>query len=285
MAQVCAAPVQGVVLREPCAASSAWNSPTPGNRLVPTTPQSMPNTLPLRVRLAGYELNVKTGELRGGGQIVLLAEKPFRVLLILIEGGGELVTREEIQRKLWPGDTVVDFEHGINTAIRVLRRALGVNWKIPNTHEAPHRFRTSLPRNLEALVAQPVPLPAKSQFLSLVRSSTGLTHFMTAYQASARSGLRASTRTQKEHCKPWAAKHVSKKLMRGFESWHADIQPPYLQSENNIGARIPMVEHPHRLLSIQRAFLAIRGTLCSPTAESLSFTVLRRSLMQRSGSP
>ncbi len=54
-----------------------------------------------------------------------LAEKPFRVLLILVEGGGELATREELQKKLWPGDTVVDFEHGINTAIKVLRRALG----------------------------------------------------------------------------------------------------------------------------------------------------------------
>jgi DNA-binding winged helix-turn-helix (wHTH) protein len=69
----------------------------------------MPNTLPPRVRLFGYDLNLKTGELSRGGQIVLLGEKPFRVLLILIESGGELVTREEIQRKLWPGDTVVDF--------------------------------------------------------------------------------------------------------------------------------------------------------------------------------
>ena len=85
----------------------------------------MPNTLPPRVRLAEYEFSLKTGELSGGGQVVRLAEKPFRVLLILVEGDGELVTREDIQKKLWPSDTVVDFEHGINTAIKVLRRALG----------------------------------------------------------------------------------------------------------------------------------------------------------------
>ncbi len=85
----------------------------------------MPHTLPARVRFAEFELDLKTGELRGGGQTVRLAEKPFRVLSILIERGEELVTREELQKKLWPGDTVVDFEHGINTAIKILRRALG----------------------------------------------------------------------------------------------------------------------------------------------------------------
>ena len=85
----------------------------------------MPETLPERVRFAGFELDLKTAELSGGGQTVRLAEKPFLVLWILVEHPEELVTREEIQKKLWPNDTVVDFEHGINTAIKVLRRALG----------------------------------------------------------------------------------------------------------------------------------------------------------------
>jgi serine/threonine protein kinase len=85
----------------------------------------MKDTLPARVRFAGFELDPKTGELRGGGQTVRLTEKPFRVLSILAEHGGELVTREEIQKRLWPNDTIVDFEHGINTAIKILRRALG----------------------------------------------------------------------------------------------------------------------------------------------------------------
>ena len=79
--------------------------------------------------------------------MVRLAEKPFRVLLILVEGGGELVTREEIQRKLWPGDTVVDFEHGINTAIKVLRRALGDSAEDPKYIETiPRRgYRLMVP--------------------------------------------------------------------------------------------------------------------------------------------
>jgi len=85
----------------------------------------MKGTLPARVRFAEFELELKTGELHGGGQTVRLTEKPFRVLLILVEHSRELVTREEIQKKLWPNDTIVDFEHGINTAIKALRRALG----------------------------------------------------------------------------------------------------------------------------------------------------------------
>jgi serine/threonine protein kinase len=83
------------------------------------------HTLPDRVRFGGFEFDLSTGELLGPEQTVQLSEKPFRVLLVLVERAGELVTREEIQKKLWPNDTIVDFEHGINTAIKVLRRALG----------------------------------------------------------------------------------------------------------------------------------------------------------------
>jgi serine/threonine protein kinase/tetratricopeptide (TPR) repeat protein len=78
-----------------------------------------------RVRFGDFELDLASGELRGREETVRLSEKPFRVLALLIESRGELVTRDEIKRKLWPNDTVVDFEHGINTAIKVLRRALG----------------------------------------------------------------------------------------------------------------------------------------------------------------
>jgi serine/threonine protein kinase/Tol biopolymer transport system component len=83
------------------------------------------HTVPVRVRFGGFEFDLSTGELLGPEQTVQLSEKPFRVLLVLVERAGELVTREEIQKKLWPNDTIVDFEHGINTAIKVLRRALG----------------------------------------------------------------------------------------------------------------------------------------------------------------
>jgi eukaryotic-like serine/threonine-protein kinase len=85
----------------------------------------MKDLQPARVRFGVFELDLQTGELRGGEETVQLGEKPFRVLLILVEHEGQLATREGIQKKLWPNDTIVDFEHGINAAIRNLRRALG----------------------------------------------------------------------------------------------------------------------------------------------------------------
>jgi serine/threonine protein kinase/tetratricopeptide (TPR) repeat protein len=82
-------------------------------------------TVPARVRFGGFEFDLRSGELRGPEETVRLSEKPFRTLAILVEQQGELSTREELQKKLWPNDTVVDFEHGINTAIKRLRQALG----------------------------------------------------------------------------------------------------------------------------------------------------------------
>lgn len=76
------------------------------------------------IRFGPYETDVRTGELRKHGMRIKLQEQPFQILLMLLEKPGELVTREEILHRLWPGDTFVDFEHGVNTAIRRLREAL-----------------------------------------------------------------------------------------------------------------------------------------------------------------
>ena len=80
---------------------------------------------PSRVRFGTFELNVKTRELRTDGRTIPLQEQPYRVLLLLLERGSEVATREEIKSKLWPNDTMVDFERGINAAVKNLRRALG----------------------------------------------------------------------------------------------------------------------------------------------------------------
>src|SRR5258708_11865447 len=83
-----------------------------------------------RVRFGNFQLDLSTGELCSvgtgeGDRTTLLREQPFQVLRMLIERGGKIVTREEIKRKLWPNDTIVDFDHSINVAIGILRRALG----------------------------------------------------------------------------------------------------------------------------------------------------------------
>ena len=76
-------------------------------------------------RFGLYEIDLVSGELRKEGTRVRLQEQPFQVLAMLLERPGEMVTREEIRTRLWPGDTFVDFDHGLNTAVNKLREALG----------------------------------------------------------------------------------------------------------------------------------------------------------------
>jgi DNA-binding winged helix-turn-helix (wHTH) protein len=76
------------------------------------------------VRFGVYEADLVSGELRKHGTRIRLQEKPFQVLALLLERAGEMVTREELRERLWPGDTFVDFDHGLNTAVNKLREAL-----------------------------------------------------------------------------------------------------------------------------------------------------------------
>jgi TolB-like protein/DNA-binding winged helix-turn-helix (wHTH) protein/Tfp pilus assembly protein PilF len=78
-----------------------------------------------RVRFGVFELDLRAGELRKHGLRVRLQEQPFQVLAMLVEHAGEVVTREELQKKLWAADTFVDFDHGLNKAINKIRDALG----------------------------------------------------------------------------------------------------------------------------------------------------------------
>lgn len=76
-------------------------------------------------RFGPFELSEREGELRKNGVRIKLQEQPFRVLLELVANAGRVVTREELQQKLWQVDTFVDFDTGLNTAIRKLRQAFG----------------------------------------------------------------------------------------------------------------------------------------------------------------
>jgi TolB-like protein/DNA-binding winged helix-turn-helix (wHTH) protein/Flp pilus assembly protein TadD len=71
-----------------------------------------------------FEIDIPAGELRKHGLRIRLQEQPFQVLAILLEHPGGVVTREELQKKLWPADTFVDFDHGLNKAISKIREAL-----------------------------------------------------------------------------------------------------------------------------------------------------------------
>lgn len=76
-------------------------------------------------RFGLFELDLKAGELRKNGVKLRLQGQPFQVLALLLERAGDIVTREELQQKLWPCDTFVDFDHSLNTAINKVREALG----------------------------------------------------------------------------------------------------------------------------------------------------------------
>jgi TolB-like protein/DNA-binding winged helix-turn-helix (wHTH) protein/Flp pilus assembly protein TadD len=83
------------------------------------------------IRFGTYELNPYSGELRKEGMRVRLEGQPLAILQMLLDRPGELVTREELQKKLWPADTFVDFEHSLNAAVKRLRAALGDSTEQP----------------------------------------------------------------------------------------------------------------------------------------------------------
>ena len=86
-----------------------------------------------------FELDLRTGELRKKGARVRLEGQPIQILLLLADRPGQLITQDEIKRKLWPDGTVVEYEHSIKTALRKLRRALGDEANAP-------RYIETLPR-------------------------------------------------------------------------------------------------------------------------------------------
>jgi TolB-like protein/Tfp pilus assembly protein PilF len=87
------------------------------------------------IRFSTFELDVHAGELRKQGVKIKLQEQPFQILAMLLEHPGQLVTREELRGRLWPSDTFVDFDHGLNKAINKLREALGDSAENPRLIE------------------------------------------------------------------------------------------------------------------------------------------------------
>src|SRR5437588_120444 len=83
------------------------------------------------VRFGMFELDFRTGELRKQGTKIKLQEQPFQILQILLQRPGGTVSREELQQKIWPSDTFVDFDHGLYNAIKRLREALGDSAETP----------------------------------------------------------------------------------------------------------------------------------------------------------
>jgi len=106
-------------------------------------------------RFGPFELDLRAGELRKKGYQIRLQNQPFQILVLLLENAGDVVTREQIQEKLWSNDTVVEFEHSIGTALKKLRQALGDDATHPRYIETLSRrgYRWLVPVEWEDMVA------------------------------------------------------------------------------------------------------------------------------------
>jgi DNA-binding winged helix-turn-helix (wHTH) protein len=116
------------------------------------------------IRFEGFEVDLRAQELYKAGRKIKLQVQPFQVLAMLLERAGDVVTREEMQKRLWPADTFVDFDHGVNTAIKKLRQALGDDKNKP-------RFVETLPKRGYRFLAS-VKKPATSSAAAEVQAAT-----------------------------------------------------------------------------------------------------------------
>jgi len=120
-------------------------------------------------RFGPFEIDCRSGELRKHGLKVRLAEQPFRILVLLLDRRGEVVTRDEIRQALWPADTFVDFDAGLSSAVRKLRDALGDSAAQP-------LFVETVPRRGYRFIAPVV--PSDQPAAAVIASSSGSRHAM-----------------------------------------------------------------------------------------------------------
>jgi TolB-like protein/DNA-binding winged helix-turn-helix (wHTH) protein len=97
-------------------------------------------------RFGLFQVNSRTGDVLRQGRVVRLRGRPFDILVLLLERAGDVITRDELKQRLWPADTFVDFDHGLNAAVNRLREALGDSAENP-------RFIETLPRRGYRFVA------------------------------------------------------------------------------------------------------------------------------------
>ncbi len=126
-----------------------------------------PSQVP-RYRFGVFEADVATGELRRQGIRVRLNAQPFQVLLMLLARPGDLLTREEISRELWPDGTFVDYEHGVNSAINRIREALGDTAGNPRFVETLARRGYRFIAPVESIAPTETPAPTDGESVAAV---------------------------------------------------------------------------------------------------------------------
>jgi TolB-like protein/DNA-binding winged helix-turn-helix (wHTH) protein/Tfp pilus assembly protein PilF len=164
-------------------------------------------TSPPRLRFGLFEADLAAGELRRQGTKVRLSAQPFEILTMLLARPGDVVTREELRQKLWPADTYVDFDHGLNAAVNKLREALGDSAGAPRYVETlprkGYRFIAPVNRDLapgiplvEPLAGRPRPRRSRSWvvaagFLALLVAGVLAQHRLTQRSPSVPPPIRS----------------------------------------------------------------------------------------------
>jgi cholera toxin transcriptional activator len=127
-----------------------------------------------RYRFGIFEADAATGELRRQGVRVKLSAQPFQVLVMLLERPGELLTREEISRELWPDGTFVDYEHGVNSAVNRIREALRDTASSPRYVETLARRGYRFVAPVERIAFDELPSPSKPKTTGSVTSAASM---------------------------------------------------------------------------------------------------------------
>jgi DNA-binding winged helix-turn-helix (wHTH) protein/Tol biopolymer transport system component len=122
------------------------------------------------IRFGVYELDLQTGVLRKNGIRIRCQEQPLQVLAALAERPGELITREELRRRVWPQDTFVDFDHALNTAVKKIRAALNDDADSPRYIETvPRRgYRLMAPVEQESTSSLALAPPGRAKYRGLL---------------------------------------------------------------------------------------------------------------------
>ncbi|MDQ1406211.1 MAG: hypothetical protein QOG55_1840, partial [Acidobacteriaceae bacterium] len=154
------------------------------------------NSTVSKVRFGPFEIDLHTRELRKRGLKLKLSGQAFKILAILVERPNELVTREELRERLWPADTFVDFEHGVNTSIKRLRQVVGDSAASPRYIETlprrGYRFVSPVEYFAPTIAAVPQAAPTPNSRRSLLIASVLLFFALLAIGAGSLNRRRSS---------------------------------------------------------------------------------------------
>jgi Tol biopolymer transport system component/DNA-binding winged helix-turn-helix (wHTH) protein len=130
------------------------------------------------ISFGSFETDLRAGELRREGRRIRLQEQPFQILAMLLERPGEIVTREELRGRLWPVDTFVDFDHGLNAAVKRLRNALGDSPENPRYVETVarrgYRFVAAIQVPGGGAANKPAPLASPRRYWRIIPAAAAL---------------------------------------------------------------------------------------------------------------